>query len=1229
MRSRRPHNILSSFSTLEIPNDEEPDDITSPNNSISFLNQLSNQYWSLHNLTIKDAFQTDWIHSGVTEPSTLWTSSFTCPIDAKVYRAGEDLPGDEYRVEKTNDEGESIWYYVSKKSSMQAAAMQAIGNPNIVSASSADTRKKEASSVPSIITPKQNLITWYQRNHQISLSEETFRTQKRSIAGSKAKGGIWWTATFLCPIDSGQEFKSMDTSAPEVLENIWFRKKSDAVQAAASHALYIKQLEVAENKSRVGEEHHAVESVETQKTLNEKRAEEEELALASATMQSTEPTTTRAPLLNHYQKKHKLNITNDDFVASLASFKGKSIGGNWWTATFLCPVTGERYDSKQLVAVSSPSQCHQDSDGIVWYKRKEDSIVAAGLGALDTLKFKDSGVLEPRYCKEDPSESILVEEEPQTLDGKNVETSNASTVISTPGDEFVSSDIQVDDNDDEEDFIIEVVPQGYGFGNESGKGKGATTFDLIAETWLQSTNIQPTIDSSKPRFGDFSKEKMEAIDRARAWIEAQRETSDDDDGRRTHFDGYETVTNIKTANLILESLANANHLLRLSDKPWGGIEEAATSVLEYMWSTKSTRPNADSYASYIKCLEAESPSSLSKKVQHVYDAMSSRKKSRGRILPPPNTAVYNSLIQRLAEAGTETSIKDIDSKIQPDEETFLSALSSMKHPSNRTESNVVFDVEKAQQNIEQMKSLSVQPTIQAYNAPLRWVGGLAASLSRPYSECSPWDAYETDFGKGFKVLLSDHPLLQEATNVEKWNDLIESGEFGSDIRPNIETMESQIQAWVRTTTRDGLEKASDLGEGIVDKGDHQLRLQSFHPIMAAWVYSGAEDGPEKVDYWLQRLQSAGLPVMEDGRYRSASILARLSRQRQLLREHEVHELASQTTTDFHQMAVDSSDQLNKLVAEYKQNESFFLEVDNFRLAIRAWNNVGDACARMGDMKGTDEALAAIEEIVRCFDDLVQYLYTSGGETSTMQLLHLLNAAPRIYSGVVSSLKDFDVIHAARNMGDEKPKYLVNNLISLERCIRRSEEFRLCTEEMIVKAHALNSESAPFENGISAHYEDMFSFSSSTLEQPDLATTWPAFFIEITRALDEIKLEPGTSHEVTRISLLVAEVTKKQEVGMGSNAKGQVMKVLKSIQRTSPALSTLFHAVQRLYNPSRKKKIVGPSSNSQSANSQMDSFSNRSTRQGLRRRKPMRSKTHQQRRTDVQQDVPEKRQQHAS
>lgn len=242
----------------------------------------------------------------------------------------------------------------------------------------------------------------------------------------------------------------------------------------------------------------------------------------------------------------------------------------------------------------------------------------------------------------------------------------------------------------------------------------------------------------------------------------------------------------------------------------------------------------------------------------------------------------------------------------------------------------------------------------------------------------------------------------------------------------------------------------------------------------------------------------------------------------------------------------------------------------------------------------------------------------------MQLLHLLNSGPQIYSSVLSALKDFDFNHEARKMDVTMPKYLVNQLVALERNVRRSEELRLCTDEMITKANAIvDSESAPFENGGSVHYEDMFSFSASTLSRPDLAATWPAFLAENVRTLEAIKSEPGTEHEVTRICLLVAEVMKKQQAGKGLNSKGPVLKVFKSMQNMSPGLSTLFHAVQRVYNPSRKKNSGSSSMNAE------DSFSNGSTRKGLRRRKPMKNRANPRRNPDMQQNSTKKRQQQAS
>ena len=226
------------------------------------------------------------------------------------------------------------------------------------------------------------------------------------------------------------------------------------------------------------------------------------------------------------------------------------------------------------------------------------------------------------------------------------------------------------------------------------------------------------------------------------------------------------------------------------------------------------------------------------------------------------------------------------------------------------------------------------------------------------------------------------------------------------------------------------------------------------------------------------------------------------------------------------------------------------------------------------------------------------------------------------------MKGFDFNHQARKMDVEKPKFMVNHLISIERNLRRSEEFRLCTDEMVTRANILYPESAPFENGVSVHYEDMFSFSAGTLSRPDLATNWPSFLDENMRALEEIKSETGNGYEVTRICLLVAEVMMKQEAGRGSYSKGPLMKVLKSTQNTSPGLSTLFDAVQKVYNP-RKKNSAGPNSNSQTKSADSEGFSNGSTRNGLRRRKPTRSRANQQKNSDIQQNSTQKRRQQAS
>jgi hypothetical protein len=1211
---------FSRFSTQveDISNDTSVEEAS---DRISFRNHLNNFYRATHDVSLKDAFHTEKIESGSSNPSTLWTSTFECPVSGDRIHAGE-LPGDEFRVEK-----DGRWYYSSKKTSLKAAAMQALTQVSEVPSSeehrTGEQRSKEARS----ITTKQQLITWYKRKHKISLEDNMFQARKRSVTGKKI-GGIWWTASFICPA-SGQEFKAIELQSGEALyhdsEGYWYRKKSDAINAAAAHAIYINKLEGSDTLPE-----------DKFEAFEEGRGEEEESFLSESgdTNLAGPSAPTRAPLNAHYQKEHNVTISNIDFVASLVSFKGKTVGGNWWTATFICPVTGDRHDSKRLV----DSKCHQDSDGIVWYKKKEDSMRAAGLGALDTMRFKKAGVIEPRYCKEDPSEIAseddtlllpdLVNEKEASLQKK--ETPEAISSLGGDG----------EDAEEEEEYTIELVPQRLGSIEDLGPATTTTTFDLIADTWLESSNLQKSGNSASPLFHNPYLERQEAIDRAHSWVASQKQDHfGDDEGNRTCFNGQGQTTNVKIANLMLDSLARTNRGLPL-DNQRSGVEAAATAILEYMWSSQS-KPDANSYASFLKCLEGDSPSNLSKTAQRIYDAMSDGTEYDGRILPRPNIAVYNSLIQRLAKAGVETSVQDIDSNMVPNKETFLSILSSMSKPPNHNRNSGIFDADKALSCIDHMKSLSekydrstLSPDIQTYNAPLCWIGGIPSTSSRPYSWCMPWDSYEKIFQKGFKVLLTDNPLIQEASNIENWYYSMKSGKFGSNIHPDIETVESLIQAWVRTATRDGLEKAEALAESLIDdkSGGCKVRVQTFHPILAAWAHSGAHDGPEKVDYWIKRLNDSGLPVMGDGRYRAAPIVARLSSQRQLHREHEVHELASQSATDFHALAVETARRLDGMIQDFESSDDFFIEANTFKLALQAWCNVGQACSRMGDLNGAVEALSSIQDIIRMFDNLIECLYNSDSEGSLNQLLHLLNSSPQIYSAAFSAVKDFDQKLAARVSEKRDVSHLMNHLSSLEQSIRRSEEFRLCTEELQAKARAFSPEQPVDNTGYRGVYKDLFSLSSEAFVQDNLSVTWSGFYIDIIQALEASKIVPEKENDVARIAVLVSDISKMQKAENTPLLNEHIMKILRKFQLNSGEQGVLFNAaLQTVYGPPQKRNERSSYSTKSKSNKRPSvahekADSSSSSKTGLRRRRNVRNRTTHQRNVSPQHDIVQKKQQ---
>jgi hypothetical protein len=1166
-----------------------------------FRQQLNNFYKAKHDTSLKDAFRTEMNASGKTDPSTLWTSTFKCPISGVLIKAGKIPSNNElFRVEKDGQ-----WFYSSKKISMQAVAMEALNQLCDINTTSINEENEEEELTSTteqqikVTTAKRKLYTWYMRNHKIGLRDDMFAAQKKSLTG-KLQGGTWWTVSFTCPI-SGQVFQCTElqrtTGDGEATSSMhrdsdgrcWYRKKSDAIHAAAAHAIYIHKLEEKET---------IIPSINDNDDGG--MGQDEYVLSESAIVDSTLPlssTLTRAPLNTWYKKEHNLDISDDAFVASIASLKGKVLGGNWWTASFICPVSGDRYDSKCLLMQETNEQLfHQDSDEIVWYKKKEDSMIAAGLGALDMLRFQKTGAKEPRYCKEDPSETVQEEVDPSLrpnmiISVNEQDRSSTKSDGSGPMEEMPSISPGQKEIEDEEEYVIELVPQRLGsFLTDSSSSSAitATTLDLIADTWIKSTNISKS-DSPRSLFHKPDLMRKEAIDRAYSWIALQQQDHGSElEGARTRFDGQSQTTNIKIANLILESLANTNWRVAVETKRYG-VEEAANAVIDYMWSLKSTTPDATSYASFIKCLEGENSFTIAKKAQIIYDSMANGSEYKGRILPKPDIAVYNSLIQRLGGTGTNLSIPDLDSKMEPNRTTFLSMLSFMAHPPYNKGENM-FDADRALEYIERMKALSnkkdfLEPDIQIYNAPLAWNGGLLSSSTRPYSRSIPWDSYDEIFRKGFKVLLQDHELLQEARNVESWYESIESEKFGPEIHPNIETLESLIQAWVRTSTRDGLEKAESIALNLIDNPSEKtpVRLQTFHPILSGWVYSGAKDSPEKVDYWLQRLSDLGLPVQYDGRYRAAPILARVSKQKQLLREYDVHELANQdTASDFHTVAVESSRYLEDMTRDYKNKDDFFLEADCFILAIQAWYNAGFVCSRMGDVNGSASALLSINKINKAFDGLVESLYSSDTKASLTQILHLLEASPRIYSATFSALREFDRNIAARVSDGESKKssHLTKHLISLEQQIRRSEEFRLCSEEKLAKARAFDLEQDASYRGV---YEDLFSFPSKQLVQENLSPTWFEFYKAVFQALEQSNIEPEKESDVARICVLVTDILKVQNAENEHSLNVAIIQILKKFRSNESEKRVLFDAIQSVYRPTRQKyqKAIQPSKDGKS------------------------------------------------
>ena len=1047
-------------------------------NEYQFRYDLNRWYRETHDISLNDAFVTESLTLSSEDDHTVshvWTSTFICPVTGDRVESGK-LPL-EARIKQNNR-----WYYSKKKLAQTAAAKQAL------------KRYRLTYDTPNVFVPEHSqLQAFYMKNHKVCVTDEMFTPTKEVRSRT-----TWWTASFTCPV-SGEIIHAKELQDGDEVdgnsERYLYRNKRDAFRAVAAQALEVMSLENDKSESD---------------------------PIDSSPEPPVRSRLARQHLQSRYEEKHNINLSEEDFVVSSIVLKG-SLGGIWWTASFICPLSGDRYDSGALTQFAM----HTDDDGINWYRKKEHSIVAASFNALDELRLNDKNNDDSELCQEQPLAANTADHAEKT------QTIKVDVAIGVD---------QLVEEDEEDEFVIKVVPQR--FGNTMGSGSStATTLDLIAQTWLEFTEPVHSDDKKSPKFHGASSERNFVVDRASAWVMEQLGRRQDRPGDRTQFDNVGQMNNQKLANLILNSLASSHQRLP-SNKVSYGVEDAANAVLNFMWSTPSTSPDAASYAAYLKCLEGDDPMKVAKRARRIFDSMSNGTAYDGRVLPKPTIAVYNSLLQRLAEAGIKEFQIDQISGIIPDRQTYLSLLSSNAYSTGYGD-GIGFDADYASKIIDSMSNSnesndsSLKADIDVYNASLRWSAGLNSTLSRPYTKPMPWDNYHEIYKEGFIKMDDNNSLVKEASAIEDWFNSIVDGKYGNNVQPNIETYESLIQAWTRTGTIEGLQRAEALAELLIQdqNKDIELRLQTIHPILASWAYSGNSEGSARVGYWLKQLEGS-VPEFElDGRLRVVGLIARVAYQKRLLEgnalkskggaQSQSSSALSNAAKALEQVAIESSQILQTMIDDFKQRSDFFFECDPFLLTIQASRNAGLVGSRQGHTHKTDAAMSAIEQTVQEFDNLVGFLYARSNEDDLRQIQYLMQHSNHVYFAALCAINEFDRSEHQQRLKDsiKRNSRFLNQLHTFEEKIRRSEEFRIYIEEF----GKSGGEDDPT-------YEDLFFYPGESLLDSSTNASQLRFYDTLVETLEHCELSPNRNPDVIRICILITEILKAKRNTLSSEEK---------------------------------------------------------------------------------------------
>jgi hypothetical protein len=1116
---------------------------------------------------------------------------------------------------------------------------------------------KELASTSSVAETKElcDPVVFYNREFQMHISNDNYESELVQRAGVSG-----WTSVFTCPL-SGTQYPSGTVATLEVLSihgdkddtRILYRSKRDAELAAGMWAVDVVRYQtmgirvprhcqedpaqIFGHGSPTAEETVApflsegvkssstsAKGIKDVKSSIDKSQSDKKMAPAPTSSKNKKLTSSTE------QRKDHLSVSMGKVSVDPHKESGKRPSGllaNFLSAIDSSAENGMNGASPFDKIDSADDQRLGGSDNAVHpineSSDKEDGVVSVlpttfGASPLYQIPTGSSSVISPtELIYVDDEENGVASNLPSTFDASpaspteltfldDMEDGAPSTFAASPAGQLfeVSSEIigRWDDtsSDDENDGVVAVIPSVIGV---------SPAHRLLAESFKDVKSAG--LESGQLRHGAVPKRMDVVLHVAEAWLASNPPSADvSDSPHRLTLPKRDTGKRLFLANTILSALAKVAQATPIGTSTH--IEAVAKKILDSLWKSKDSFPDADSYTCFLKCVGGANSVITLEIAEAIVDAMrrGAKHKTNAALLPKPNQGTLNCLIQITAQIGGESGRypKHIDSDVDftPDRESFLSILSSCIYSPAMELEYGGFDRAFVEECIERMSQMAAQsgsdsllPDTAVYNAPLRWTGGPVLWMeSRPYARYVNWDNYEQLYATKGKVLRKDldenHHSVEQARAMEVWLQTMETvSATNSRVSPNVETYEAVIQAWLRTSSREGLDRAQELLRKLLNSYDEndslRPRLQTFHPVIASLYHAKLVDSASKILSWIEEWEKLSVNSESDfdTRVVEMKLATLLQAQSNLLgggsnsklpRDERRAEIL--TKANGCSEIVDATCQYLERLSALGRLESQPLDVEYFLKAVHAWENVAALGAEIKDPQLTSSAVSGMMHLFERFETAVRSCIRNTNGISlkekelNAQLVHIVTASHVFFCRLVMQL---GLLHETKDRSAiipmlERMTRVVGECAEIEAlCLYPEENSVHSNQPKIGMPKQFASSLARSQP------DDLFEYHLQKDKMPNSSRF--AFLWQVVKFLDEASTDDAAENlsDILRIIFLVKEICSSRQ--RSSKMIETTDKILRRLQRqVAVRRDCLVDEVELEQSPvisSKKVEVVSP------------------------------------------------------